>query len=150
MKKYKGFALTEVLITMVIIGLLVVVARPMYKGYQVKTNRTIVQAELTRLSQTLHTNMVQNGVFSGVKPFTGTITSYTFPATNPVYSISLTLRNNADTGINAQGFTMTATPTERTMQAGDGVICINNEMQHYWVKGSKACALTNTSTWYGE
>lgn len=150
MKKYKGIALTEVLITMVIIGLLVVVARPMYKGYQVKTNRSTVQAELTRLSQALHTNMVQNGVFSGVKPFTGTIAAYTFPATNPVYAISLTLRNNATTGINSQGFTLTATPTERTIQAADGVVCINNAMQHYWVKGSKTCALSDTSTWYGE
>lgn len=150
MKKIAGFTLTEMVVALAIVGLLVVTARPFYKIYQVKTNRSTTQAELTRIAQVLHSHKVQNGDFSGAKPFVDGISSISFPALKPTYTIGLQLTNNNSTGVKAQGFVLTATPVVRSVQALDGVICINNYGNHYWVLGSKSCALTEKTTWYGE
>lgn len=145
MKKNNGFTLLELLIVVLIIGITITIARDGYLQYQSKVNRVNTQSELMSIAQQLQEFKMLNKTFSGLNPL-GNSNHKTFPenVTQPMYTLSLALTNND------QSFTLTATPIAGTRQVADGPICINSELQKYWVLGSRACVLNENSIWYGE
>ena len=144
-KKSNGFTLLELLVVVLIIGITITIARDGYLQYQSKVNRVNTQSELMSITQQLQEYKMLNKTYSGLNPI-GSSNSKTFPenVTQPYYTISLALANND------QSFTLTATPIAGTKQVADGVICINSEMQKYWLIGARSCILNENSVWYGE
>jgi type IV pilus assembly protein PilE len=49
----------------------------------------------------------------------------------------------------ANSWTLIATPITGTQQAGDGVICLNDQGQKFWAKAAATCSLSATSDWSG-
>lgn len=149
MKIVKGFTLIELIVVVAIVGLLASVAHPFYKEHQAKVSRADAQAELTRVAQQLQFYYSINNTYKGANPL-GTSNSIKFPKTKPIYTISATISDNANTGEMGASFILKATPIAKTSMAVDGVICINSNMQRSWSKGAEGCNLTQNSTWYGE
>jgi len=144
-KKSNGFTLLELLVVVLIIGVTITIARDGYLQYQSKVHRVNAQSELMSISQQLQEYKMLNKTYSGLNPL-GSGNSKTFPenVTQPFYTITLSLANSD------QSFTLTATPVAGTKQVADGIICINSELQKYWVLGSRTCSLNADSVWYGE
>ncbi|EOV8572392.1 pilus assembly protein PilE, partial [Acinetobacter baumannii] len=67
------------------------------------------------------------------------LTTKDYPASNPIYTIALVT--------NSQTWTLTATPISTSSQAGDGIICLNDQGQKFWAKGATVCALSASSSW---
>ena len=49
--------------------------------------------------------------------------------------------------ITDSSWVLTATPIATSSQAGDGIICLNDQGQKFWTKGATDCALSATSNW---
>lgn len=145
MKSKNGFSLLELLIVVAIIGIVLTVARTSYLDYQIKVNRVNVQGELLDISQRLQEYKMLNKTYAGLNPI-GASNSLNFPegVVKPYYTITLQLTDSNQT------FTLTATPKSDTRQKTDGVVCLNSESQKYWAARSTACALSDTSVWYGD
>lgn len=145
----KGFTLIELIVVVAVVGLLASVAHPFYKEHQAKVSRSDVQAEMSRIAQQMQFYYSVNNTYIGENSL-GTSNSMPFPKTKPLYTITRTISDNATTGEKGTSFIIQATPNANSRMAGDGVICINSNMQRSWSKGAKGCTLSGTSTWYGE
>ena len=145
MMKNQGFTLIELIIVIAIIGILAAIAYPSYTQYKVRTNRVDVQSEMMGIAQRLQSFYVINHNYTSAN-LAGIGGSATYPTTSPVFDIVLTTT--------AQAWTLSATPKSGTVQAGNGVICLNNQGQKDWNKATAtamACIarLSNTSNWEG-
>lgn len=149
MKKAKGFTLIELMVVVAIVGIFATTARPFFKDYQAKTNRTDVQAELTRLAQQLHFFYAVNNTFVGANPL-GTTNRADYPTKKPLYEITLSLTSNTTSVQTGVGFVLTARPKANTIMAGDGAICINHKNYKNYEPRSTSCGLSSISKWYGE
>jgi type IV pilus assembly protein PilE len=92
-----------------------------------------------------------NQTFAG-RTATNTYGATTIPRTQPLYDIVLTDVDEIElTNANAKIRTwlLVATPRTGTVQAGDGIICLNEQGQKFWAKGATACVLSATSNWDG-
>ena len=49
--------------------------------------------------------------------------------------------------LNDSTWVLTATPISTSSQAGDGIICLNDQGQKFWAKGATVCALSASSSW---
>lgn len=137
------------MVVVMIVGMFASTARPFFKQYQAETNRADVQAELTRIAQQMHFFYTVNSTYTGASPI-GTTNSIDYPVSKPLYTISLSLSNNATNGQNGVGFQLTATPKTRTVMDGDGAICINHRNEKHYASGTTKCTLSSTSKWWGE
>ncbi|EJD6059333.1 type IV pilin protein [Acinetobacter baumannii] len=138
MKKYEGFTLIELMIVVAIIAILAAIAYPSYTQYKIRTNRADVQSEMMQTAQRLQSYYVINHNYTSATLNNG-LTTKDYPASNPIYTIALVT--------NSQTWTLTATPISTSSQAGDGIICLNDQGQKFWAKGATVCALSASSSW---
>lgn len=136
----KGFTLIELMIVVAIIAILAAIAYPSYTQYKIRTNRADMQTEMLNTGQRLQSYYVINHNYTSATLDNGT-TSKDYPTSNPFYSITLVP--------NGQTYALTATPKAGTVQAGNGVICLNDQGQKFWAKEATACTLSATSNWDG-
>ncbi|WP_313390839.1 type IV pilin protein [Acinetobacter sp.] len=150
-KLCSGFTLIELMILVTIIGVLAAIAYPAYGQYKVRVNRTNAQAEMMQVAHRLTTFKMANQTFAG-RTATNTYGATIIPRTQPLYDIVLTdVDGLALTNASAKMRTwlLIATPRTGTAQAGDGIICLNDQGQKFWAKGAITCALSATSNWDG-
>ncbi|QIO09975.1 type IV pilin protein [Acinetobacter lanii] len=150
-KIIKGFTLIELMIVVAVIGILAAIAYPSYQQYVVKTKRVEAQTELVELSGTLQRYKIAN--FSFLKNLGGTRVpielsdvghSTQIPASgDSLYSVTLS-------DVTQNSWTLTAIPMTNTIQAGNGVLKLNNKGEKCWVKAQTTCTLSATSNWDGK
>lgn len=138
-----GFTLIELMIVVAIIGIIAVIALPSYSQYKKRVNRSDVQTEMINIAQRMESYKLANFKYPSdntVNPLYG---GKTYP------SVGTALFTLTFTTLNDNTWIMTATPISTTSQAGDGIICLNDQGQKYWAKAATTCVLSATSTWDG-
>lgn len=150
-KNGKGFTLIELMIAVAIIGILAAIAYPSYTQYKIRTQRTDAQSEMMQIARNLTAYKLANNNYSklvggsvvAVAITDGNIygASVTPKQGTALYNLALVIPNTLDS------WTLTATPIATTQQAGNGVICLNDQGQKFWAKAAPACVLSATSDW---
>lgn len=142
MHKFRGFNLVQLMIVVAIIGILVSIAYPSYTRYKIRAERTNAQSELLFIGQRMQAYQAANRTYAGA-----TVTTVYGVTVTPKQGTALyDLAFNPATTV-ATGWTLIATPKSNTTQAGDGVICLNDQGQRFWSKAATACSLSASSTW---
>lgn len=146
-KRSAGFTLMELMIVVAIIGILAAIAFPAYQQYVIRTNRADVQAELLQIAQRIESYKLVRGSYAGVLLSTPSIYgAEVFPKTGQaLYTISL-VTTNSDAGL-AADFILSATPSDSSVQKGNGIVRLNALGHKCWKKESATCDLSANSSW---
>lgn len=147
MYKQQGFTLIELLIVVAVIGILAAIAYPSYTQYVQRAERTDVQSEMINIAQRLESRKLVNNSYLNTVSTNNTITAIYGSSTSPKQGQPL--YNLAFATLNASTWVLTATPIATSSQAGNGIICLNDQGQKYWAKAATACALSASSNWDG-
>lgn len=139
----KGISLMELMVVVAIIGVIAAIVYPSYIAYKVRVNRTDMQTQMLAIGQLMSSQKMANSKFSSNSSITQIYGSATYSQGSTV------LYNLAFTTLTDTTWVLTATPAATGPQKGDGIICLNDQGQKYWAKGSTACVLSASSNWDG-
>ena len=138
-----GYTLIEMMIVVAIIGIIMAFVLPGYFDYKKRTNRADVQAEMMNIAQRLESHKMANLKYPASATMASLYGGTTYPKTGTgFFTLGFTTLNDTT-------WIMTATPITGSPQAGDGIICLNDQGHKFWGKGATACALSATSVWDG-
>lgn len=136
-----GFTLIELMIVVAIIAIIAAIALPSYSQYKKRVSRADVQAEMVNMAQRLESHKLANFKYPSTATMNSLYGGNVFPRTGTA------LYQLAFSRLTDNSWEMTATPI--SSQAGDGIICLDDQGQKFWAQGATACALSATSNWDG-
>lgn len=116
-RRRSGFTLIELMIAVAIIGILSAIAYPSYGQYLVRSNRSAAQSYLMELAQ------AQVQYKADTRSYADSVTDLGLPVPDAIgakYEVEIALSDGPP-----QGFTITATPVENSVQDGDGELTID-------------------------
>lgn len=116
----KGFSLIELMVVVAILGILMSVALPSYNSYIIKSQRTDAQRLMVEYGQSLERYFTANGRYATTSG--GTTCGGTAPTAPTSLPYTLSCAVHATTGV----FTITATVTSGSSQAGDGNLTLDS------------------------
>lgn len=148
----KGFTLIELMIVVAIIAIIAAIALPSYQQYQIRTKRAEAQSEMMQIALRLENYKAINHSYKDATAtviYGGTVIPSQGTA---LYDITLTDVDGlalTDSSARVRTWLLVATPRTGTSQAGNGVLCLNDQGQKFWAKAATNCALTPNSNWDG-
>lgn len=116
-RRPRGFTLIELMVTVAVLGILAAIAYPAYGQYLVRGNRSAAQSYLMELAQ------AQVQYKADTRSYAGSVDDLALPVPDAVaskYDIVIEVEDGPP-----QSFTITASPIEGTVQAGDGDLTID-------------------------
>ncbi len=116
-----GFTLIELMIVVVIVGILAMIALPIYENHVIRGNRSAAQAAMMDIANRQQQHLLANRVYA-------IQAELNYPLGTEVsghYGYGITVDNNPADGTPMPSFTITFTPTGR--QAKDGVLTLNSQ-----------------------
>lgn len=128
-RRARGFTLTELMITLVIISVLSAIAVPMYTSQVKKSYRSDAKSALVQLASAMEKYRTVNNTYVGttVSPSGGAPIATLFPSTAPLNGAAL--YNLTITAASATGYTLTATPIVGSRMdegTGNGVFTLSS------------------------
>ncbi|MDB6050989.1 MAG: type pilus biosis protein [Pseudomonas sp.] len=131
----RGFTLIEMIIVIAIVGILAALAYPSYTDYVKRAHRSDITGLLTETAQQLERFYSRNGQYSDVIGPPSVELEIT--RGNKVYAVV------AERGV--QTFTLTATPVETGMMAGDK--CGGFVVDNLGIRGNVNAGATEEGCW---
>ena len=143
-----GVTWLELLMVVAMLAILLAIAYPSYLRYKIKTNRIAAETEMLRIAHQLQgVHLIENGVHNAKLDNASTVSVY--PSTGTAF-YTLDVYLTADKLDHPQAlWQLNATPIDRSIQQGDGVIKLNDLGHRCWRRSSIACTLSNSSRWDG-
>jgi len=119
-KFIKGFTLIEVMMTVVIIGILALIAYPSYIQYIIKSNRSAAQAQMLDIANRQQLFMLANRTYATKDNLTSS--GYALPK-----EVSSKYTYTIDIGVGSvPSYLIRFTPIPNSSQAADGDLTVNN------------------------
>ena len=158
MHKVRGFTLIEILIVVIIVGILATLAQFSYRTYTTRANRIDMQQTMQTIAQQMQAYKAGNNFSYTNATFAssssvGLVNSTTaissqYPASNPLYTLVLTVPDNIVDPAGSS-WRLTATPVLTGAQKGNGILVITDQGWTCWNK-TNTCAPSSTTTWDGK
>lgn len=152
MNKYNGFkrkqggiTLIELMIAVVIVSILVSISYPSYTDYVVRVNRKQAMADLLNSAAVLERYKSVQVSYAGANDADNPLFNAWSPADRSASDkkYSLTLNVSAD----GRTYTLTATPTTGSTQAGDGNVIYQSDGMKGWDRDGVAGLSASEMNW---
>lgn len=146
-----GFSLTELLITVAIVGILISFGYPAYTGQLATAARAAAQSDLMAMAAGMERHKAATFTYSGAASGGGNTGSPGFfnnwsPSTEPVANKKYNLSINS---VSASGisYVLTATPISGTSSAGDGTIYYYSDGRKAWDNNDDGSLASSEYCW---
>ena len=146
-KRQQGITLVELMVVVAIIGILASIAVPSYQNYVRESRRSTAQAQLVELSTKLERFFSDNNTYvgfplgdAGGNMFPDHLPSDA-PHANRTYDLAFAV-------LNATSYTITATPTAGSAQAGDGFLQYTSTGAKGWDEDDSGALGAGENDWH--
>jgi type IV pilus assembly protein PilE len=145
MVRQRGFSLVEIMIALVVVAILVAIALPSYKNYQIKVSRVAAQSEMIEIGAHLNQYLItQRSLLKDSSTTTGPlkfIPEHLPRHDTAAYSLSLDIPT-------ASTWYLIATPLANTRQANNGILVLTSKGYRCWDKENKGVCGKDSSGVY--
>ncbi len=151
LKKGLGLSLTELMITLAIVGILSAVAYPVYTGFMATGARGAGQADLMALAAAMERHRAANFTYNGAASgggntgAPGIFNTYS-PSSEPEAKKKYNLAIDS-VSTNGTSYVISATPVAGTIQEGDGKLFYYSDGRKAWDQNNNGSVGANEFCW---
>ena len=126
MRRSRGFTITELLITMVVIAILVAIGLPTYQNQMRKGNRAAAQSAMLQIADKQAQYLLDARNYAVGPTALADLSVTLMPDVATRYSVTIKNSANGDTPSTPPTYTITATPIANSGQEPDGVLTLTH------------------------